>query len=468
MTSIIEQPLIKGLSHIKNPSATLPTLLIEACCTSGRTYQSYKRGGTLEAKERFREEVTCAAFWLWGAKALNKIGDVIGEKLFKNITDTGKDFLRDPSYQMSNAGKIFKFTKIILSALIATGLVGFVVPKVNHAITDKLLNKSKNKNKKEYNLNDFIKNAKNENNSNYGLNFKGNENLINGLMKASYNLENKNVWRLISTDTGMLAGRVYNSRHPAERFEYLFRDICSMFFYNFTTGGVIFLLNKIFKKTEIHPKALDEICTYLDGKNLTGKALLSSLNKKNASNIANISFEQNGIIKLKDLVKQLQDLNFGEIIIEKARKMSELQPPLRGERVLSKAQVEDVFSNSISSNPTFLKKVINAATYGRATDPTKFVEAQTCQKIRNGIDTFMLEIANKAGENVISAEFLNKIKMKTLTRTALFQLAGLAFSAVGLAIIIPKMQIFLSQKLYGKQSFEDIANGNKKDGKVPS
>ena len=148
--------------------------------------------------------------------------------------------------------------------------------------------------------------------------------------------------------------------------------------------------------------------------------------------------------------------------------MSELQPPLRGERVLSKAQVEDVFSNSISSNPTFLKKVINASTYGKATVPTKFVEAQTCQKIRNGIDTFMLEIANKAGENVISAEFLNKIKMKTLTRTALFQLAGLAFSAVGLAIIIPKMQIFLSQKLYGKQSFEDIANGNKKDGKMPS
>ena len=146
-------------------------------------------------------------------------------------------------------------------------------------------------------MNDFIKKAKNENNSNYGLNFKGNENLINGLMKASYNLENKNVWRLISTDTGMLAGRVYNSRHPAERFEYLFRDICSMFFYNFTTGGVIFLLNKIFKKTEIHPKALDEICTYLNGKNLTGKALLSSLNKKNASNIANISFEQNGTIK---------------------------------------------------------------------------------------------------------------------------------------------------------------------------
>lgn len=57
---------VNGLSHFKNPAAVLPTLIIESCCTAGRTHQSYKRGGKLEAKERFREEAVSGIFWLWG------------------------------------------------------------------------------------------------------------------------------------------------------------------------------------------------------------------------------------------------------------------------------------------------------------------------------------------------------------------------------------------------------------------
>lgn len=465
MTNLITNPVINGLSHLKNPDATLPTFLIEACCTSGRTYQSYKRGGTLEAKERFREEATCAFFWLWGIKGLNKIGDIIGEKFFDVLTDTGKDELRDPSYLMSNGAKIFKFSKIVSSAVLSMVLLGIIVPKVNHAITAKALNQNKIQ-KPQENLDEFIMSAKGNKNK-YQVNFKGSEKLLNGIMKASYKLENDNKWRLITTDSGMLAGRVYNSRHPAERFEYTFRDILSTVFYNFTTAWIIAGLNKLFKKTDVHPKVVDEICKYLQDKNLTGNQLRESIGTKISENIKRIDFDADGTIKLDKLIQSLTDLGANEEMLRKATLMSQLQPKLRGESILSKAQVEDVFSQSISSDPIFLKNTINAATYGRATNPKKFVSAQTCQSIRESIDDFMLEIADIAKDKNIN-DCLKTIKKNTLIRTALFQIAGLAFSAFGLAILIPKLQIFLSQKIYGKQSFKDIATGNKKDGKKPS
>ena len=75
--------VINTLSVLKDSSNTIPAAIIEGFCTSGRTYRSYKRGGELEAKERFREEATSGVFWLFGVNWFNKIGDVIGKKLFK-------------------------------------------------------------------------------------------------------------------------------------------------------------------------------------------------------------------------------------------------------------------------------------------------------------------------------------------------------------------------------------------------
>lgn len=475
MTSIIEKPLINGLSHLKNPAATLPTFIIEACCTSGRTYQSYKRGGEDEAKERFREEVTCGAFWLWGVKGLNKIGDFIGKKLFKleNLDiDVGKDALRDPfaniDPKLKNKTAIFKFGKIISSVILATGLLGFVVPKINHAITDRTLKNKKSKPQNGMSMDNFIQSTKNPDNSKYEPSFKGSEAFINKLMTASHKLENDNTWRLISTDTGMVAGRVYNSRHPAEKFEYLFRDVSSILFYNFTTGATVVALNKAFRTTNVHPKAIDEICEFLKANKFTKEQLSTVVNPQISEHFKNVNFSENGTITLKSLVNYLENMGLGQEIIDKATKMSELQPKLRGERILSRAQVQDVFSNSVTSNPEFLKNVINKATYGRATDSKKFVEAQTCQAIRESIDSFVKEIIKKAGNGDVTQDLLKKVKRNAILRTALFQVAGLAFSAFGLAILIPKTQIFLSQKIFGKKTFEDIANGNKKDGNAPS
>lgn len=473
---------VNSLSHFKNPSATLPTLIIESCCTAGRTHQSYKRGGTLEAKERFREEATSGIFWLWGVKALNKIGDFIGEKVFKiqDITDTGKDFLRDPGYSMSNSAKIFKFGKIISSVIIATGFMGFVVPKINHAITAQAMKKNKKNNSQNPEMSLFLNNSKNKENNRYissdEIAFKGNESFTNFLMKASYNLENNNTWRLISTDSGMIAGRVINSRHPAEALEYAFRDTSSIYFYNFATPTAIFLLNKLFKTSDIHPKVISQTNSYLQeniaGLGLSGKELIEKIDSTIKDTRFNqIDFKNQKAIELDELINQLDKLGFDRIkdahIYNKANLMSTLQPKLRGKSALSVEQVKDVFSQSITSDPEFLRETINKATYGRAQNPKKFVSAQTCQNIRESIDKYILEIANKNKDKIIDENLLKSSYRKALTRTAAFQALGMLFSIFGLAILIPKLQIFISQKVFGKKSFEDIANGKttQQDGK---
>ena len=468
---------VNGLSHFKNPAAVLPTLIIESCCTAGRTHQSYKRGGKLEAKERFREEAVSGIFWLWGVKGLNKIGDIIGEKVFniKGITDTGKDALRDPGYAMTNSAKFFKFGKIITSVILATGLLGFVVPKINHAITAHTMDREeKDKNSRENKqpcISEFFSEIKNKDTGKYSnlaapVAFCGNENLTNFIMKASYNLENNNTWRLISTDTGMIIGRVSNSRHPAEALEYAFRDTSSIYFYNFATPTAIFVLNKLFKTSDIHPKTITETHNHLiktiADTGLTGRELEKKISSAlSDSRFEKIKFDPDKTIKLNNLLGQLEKLGFDRTgdICKKAELMSELQPPLRGEKILSFEQVQDVFSNSITSEPVFLKKVINEATYGRAGDSKKFVSAKTCQNIRESVDKYILEITRKHADDIIDTKLLNAACKKVMFRTAAFQAAGMIFSIFGLAVLIPRAQIFLSQKIFGKKSFEDIARG---------
>ncbi len=469
--------LINTLSYFKNPDATIPTAIIEACCTSGRTYQSYKRGGTLEAKERFREEATCGFFWLFGVKGFNKIGDFIGKKIFKLEyldTDVGKDALRNPFYNVAqdvkNKTAFFKFGKIFASVVLATGLLGFVVPIVNHAITQRALKERNEKENKSQNaqftLDEFMQNITNTSKE---QSFKGSGGLMEGIMKLSYNLENNNIARLISTDAGMIAGRVANSRHPAEAFEYLFRDLCSIYFYNFATYNIVSFLNKICNKTNIHPKAIEKTCEFLKGVNMTGNEVLNSLNAKPDKLFEQFTDKETYL--LDEFVNKLRTLGVNNSELEnKAARMSTLQPLFEGKSILSKAQLKDVFTDSISANnPEFLRDAINEATYGRALDETKFVSAKECQKIRETLDSFIKEIAKKAGDGKISDYVKNTpIAKGAYGKTALFHLAGMAVSAFGLAILIPKLQIYLSQKRYGKKSFEDIAQGNKNDGKVPS
>ena len=104
-----------------------------------------------EARERITEEFSGAVFWLGGVTALNWLFEKIGQKFLKlpnKVVDIASDGVRKPlenyltNERTKDGAKIlektmarFKFAKVISSVLIANAFIGFVLPKINQAIT---------------------------------------------------------------------------------------------------------------------------------------------------------------------------------------------------------------------------------------------------------------------------------------------------------------------------------------------
>ena len=152
--SIKEYDFARRLVRGVETGALLPVIGLECFVTGGRTYQSAKRGGFDEGRERFTEEFIGALFWFCGVKLFNRMNDFIGSKILKlkdSKFDVGKDAVRNPlaNYLEKYGSKtinektisIFKFTKVAASIVLANVLVGFVVPKINQKITVDLHNK---------------------------------------------------------------------------------------------------------------------------------------------------------------------------------------------------------------------------------------------------------------------------------------------------------------------------------------
>ena len=150
---------------LANPDSLSQTLVLETSVTGGRSAQAYKRGGFAEFRERFFDDVLAALFWMKGVDIFNKMGDKFGKHVLKLPTtefDVGKDALRTPfenltanvSEDMKKKLAGFKFTKIILSTLLATAFVGFALPKINQAITSKMMGKRQQNKEKQHTLND--------------------------------------------------------------------------------------------------------------------------------------------------------------------------------------------------------------------------------------------------------------------------------------------------------------------------
>ena len=149
---------------LADQDALASTILLETAVTGGRGYNAYKRSGAAELRERAFDDIVSAVFWMKGVDIFNKIGDKIGSHVLKLPTtdfDVGKDALRTPFKnlvgdlsekvtdpdmlkKLEKKLAIFKFSKIILSTLLATGFVGFALPKINQAITKKLMHKDTN------------------------------------------------------------------------------------------------------------------------------------------------------------------------------------------------------------------------------------------------------------------------------------------------------------------------------------
>lgn len=473
----------KALSTLLNPDKVLPVALVEVAATAGRTHNGYKRGGKVEGRERLREETTTALFWLFGVRILNSIGDFIGKKLgleYLNV-DLGRDELRAPFLNIPKDVRTktsaFKFGKIAASALIATALTGFIIPRINHKITDWSRAKAKEKEAGVQNAPDtargvsalstapsifvpsiesFANNAKKS-----ALSFKGG--LVESICKLSHFAENTTVGRLISTDAGMIFGRVKNSRNPFEGFEFAFRDTSSIYFYLFATGHTAALLNKVTKNTSIHPDVLKTVQDHLIksmGENKFTPDEFTARAKSVPEDISNIllkmPFDKKGVIGLNEF-----NAATNGAYASKALSMSQLQPLLGNISVLSKTQVKDILSNGWNTNPEFLKKAINKGTYGAALDKNKYVSRKVCEGIRASVDKFtenLVKYAKNKGVETIDANFVKKFARQTDAKNLVFRLAGMMVSCFGIAWLIPKIQYKITEIRTGSKEFPGTAD----------
>ena len=117
----------KPLRTFLDKNSIIPTLLIETGVTLGRTYEANKKGGKKEAVERFIEQGVSAAVWLGGVQAIKKIIELSADIFKINKTDN------------------FKAGNTLASLALATGFIGFVLPKINHFISKKVIERTSKK-----------------------------------------------------------------------------------------------------------------------------------------------------------------------------------------------------------------------------------------------------------------------------------------------------------------------------------
>ena len=483
-------------------------IALEAFVESGRTYQAYKRGGFDEGRERITEEFTGAVFWLGGVKTFNAINDKIGKSILKLKTakfDIGKDRARDSVANFikeENAARDaknaitdktiakFKTTKLVISILMANIMIGFVVPKINQAIT-RYYHRNDNKQQpaaeppknqqlilpalENVNMENFQKSSvKNQKD----ISFSGG---ADKLMSVAYNLEHNTTWQLLFTDVGTATGRTISARNNNERREILFRDLSSIFFYMFNMP----LLNKALNYLETNGKSTSRVepmnADYTND-------LMKQIVKENGGSISadkffeeifgkNDKFElpkeikeqfKDGYMNIEDFKAKISSIpaaNTPELIskyTQIAEEMAKLQPAVEGSERITIEQAERVFKGGYLNNPEFMKnlyelnfgtnKKLNIANF---LDPFKFISADNVETVDKELKFFVEQIIEKAKKSgtEITEEILNKAVKTNSKLNALNWGAGFAVSALFLSTIIPKLQYWMTKKITGSNEF---------------
>lgn len=491
---------------LANPDALASTIVLESSVTGGRGYNAYKRGGAAELRERAFDDIVSAVFWMKGVDIFNSLGNKFGAHVLKLPTtefDVGKDALRTPFKNVvgdlakkttdSEALKklekklaVFKFSKIILSTLLATGFVGFALPKINQAITRKIMHRGKAESELQQTLDDksvnkrinpterdlysqltsvtfdeFNRKITAQNNPA----FKGIS--PNVMTTVAHYLENNKVCKLLSSDVGILTGRVTTARNKDEGLEYLFRDASSSFFYIASTPLMYSLLQKVTgssKYTSIDPvaaKQVHDMCVKqlqnADGtfasmgvKEFTSK-ILGTLDDKAKELISRLPFNSD-VISLSELSKYIDD----ESLLKKASELAKLQPKQAGVgAVLTKQQVADVLKNGTVSEPEFMQKVFTGKFGDSLTNPYKFIPMKKITTFRDNIDDYaksVIDMANKTNNGIVDKKLLDKLNKKSFAMSAGFRAIAIAVSAFALGIAIPKIQYAITAKRTGSNA----------------
>lgn len=485
--------LVNVLTHprltvktLADPNARLSTVLLEGCVTGGRGYNAYKRGGGTELRERATDDIISAFFWMEGANILNKIGNVFGEKVLHLPTaafDIGKDALRTPFNNLvedlpskgiaaKDLKKVemqlstFKFTKVLLSTILSTAFVGFVLPKVNQKITKLFAAKDSKKQVEAQNekpaenpLIGYLSIDEFDNNisTKKKLSFKGK------LEAAAFALENNKICKLVLSDIGITTGRVSSARNKDEGLEYLFRDVTSSFFYSFSTPLIYKCLQKLTKSsgsTTIDPVAAQQVHKNLMaqlGDNVSMNVAefeaktIGSLSDKAKELIGTLHFEGD-VISLTELKNHVND----EALIEKAKEMAKLQPKQAGVgAVLTKQQVVDVFKNGSICEPKFMQKVFGEKFGEKLTSRYEFIPMEKITDFHDEINAYaksVIDIAKEKNNGVVDKKLLEKINKKSFAMSAAFRVFAMVVSAFALGVVIPKLQYAITAKRTGSNA----------------
>ncbi len=480
---------------LANADALTSTILLEGAVTSGRGFQAYKRGGFPEFRERFTDDVVSALFWMKGVDIFNNLGNKFGEKVLKLPTtefDVGKDALRTPfnnviqelreTIQDEKTVKslekklaAFKFTKILLSTILATAFVGFCLPKINQAITKGMMRakrraSNKNAEQKQTFNDELIKQNSFEAfdrkiSKNSTTAFKGSMSSV--MTTVAHYLENNKICKLLTCDVGILTGRFKTARNVDEGKEYLLRDSLSSFFYYASTPLIYGLLQKLTgtkKQTNIDPVAAKQLYENMlanirntDGGYISmnakdfAKKTLGVLDDGAQSLISSLEFNSD-VISLENVINHLTDEN----LISKAKEMAKLQPPQAGiGRVLTRQQVQDVLKDGSVTSAKFMQEIFGEK-FGKAlTDKSRYIPMKKITSFRDNIENFVQAVVDKAiktNNGIVDKKLLDKINKQSFMMSSMFRAAAMICSALALGIAIPKLQYAMTARRTGSNA----------------
>ena len=487
-------PIINNVANIvtrmTKPGAIEPIIALEATVTGGRTRQAYKRGGENEARERLIEETTGAVVWLGGVKVLNDyVGDPILKKLFGANFDVGSDkVLRTPfeNFLKKTPNKKFKPTqiaaikglKVLASILIADAFIGLIVPPLNQKLT-KNINKKKSEEKQKAETQDKLEINQTNNKETSKPTFKG-ASAIGAINKFTYAIENNNTGKLISTDAGLVSGRMYSARNKDERREIAIRDIGSIYFYMWAQNHVGNVLNFIEtgRFTRINPATANTFNEHLvkfiesKGGEMTVEEFRNAVLGKNIADVKipeGIKFETGEISKMTKFldkfrnkpteplqvakVSDLKEIKELQNVWTRIEEMSRLQPLRQGEAVITKQQIIDAINIAEINDPKLLDKVFTQYTEGANKNEYRFVSNKELYSIKTDMENYVKDICKKTKKGKINKDVLNKMKSKNLTYSGINFVAGFAVAAMFLSTLIPKFQYWVTRQKTGKDEF---------------
>lgn len=316
---------INIISAIGNNRGIAP-LFVRDCCIEipsklGLTYNQNLKDSRQMAnnavRERFIDEYGTSAIWMGGPIILGKLANKIIKKLgynagvnmslFKERKDQGIKYniekfkdkapeaVKDLEKALLNRGKYQKLQagKFALTTAIPVALMGFILPKLNFKLTEKIREKQ--------DVNAGIK-----------ADAGNNEVSFRGLASTMANMSNVN--KMAVTDGGLTIGRVWTARNRFEQMELGFKNAMMMFlnfvFPIYLAKGLDKLSLKLFKtNVDLDPKLMNDkkFLSAIKEKSIKmpqkREEIINFLDKNPNSNFSKLCEEYCGVKYLKNRVR---------------------------------------------------------------------------------------------------------------------------------------------------------------------